>query len=128
MRSFALAFAFVFLVGCLGGGPAGPTPAEVNTTSGEGTGYLLFTAISDAPPENATVVSYNDSRLDGDGLVKRYVERTVANGGETYKFGKDRYDAVKAELSDLPRHDGVDFGYYVRYRGETVRLRLAVEE
>jgi len=128
MRPLALAFALVFLVGCLGGGASGPTASEVNTTGSEGTGYLLFTAVSDGPPENATVVSYDDSRLDGDESVKRYVEETVAGGGETYEFGADRYDTVKAELSDLPRHDGEGFGYYVEYQGETVHLRLAVEE
>jgi hypothetical protein len=118
----------VVLAGCGGAPPQPDTASPTQTTDGGETTYVLFTSTAEAPPENATVVRYNDSRLDGDELVKQYVERTVDEGGVSERFGKERHAELEAELSDLPRHDGSGFGYYVSYRGEIVRLRLIVEE
>lgn len=129
MRLNVLACALiVVLAGCGGGPPQTGTPSPTQTTAGGETTYVLFTSTVDESPENATVVAYNDSRLDGDDLVKEYVERTVEDGGLSERFEGERHDELEAELADLPRHDGAEFGYYVSYRGETVRLRLVVEE
>lgn len=129
MRGVVLASVLiVVLAGCGGGPPQTGTLSPSQTTDDGETTYVLLTSTAEAPPENATVVGYNDSRLDGDDLVKEYVERTVEEGGLSERFEGERHEELEAELSDLPRYDGAEFGYYVSYRGETVRLRLVVEE
>jgi hypothetical protein len=119
MKKMAILAAVVFLAGC-----SGPFVMESPT---ETSGYLVITATVDSVPDGAGI-SYNNSTLSGDSLLKGIIEDTYEQEGLTRDLAESEHDRLQSELSDVPRYDGDEFGYYFEYRNTTIRVRVVVEE
>lgn len=120
----------VLLVGCLGTGGA-PTEPSTRTPTPSGDGertYVVFTEkLSDAP-DGVTVVGFDNGTLRDDEMTKAYIVETYEDGGLTERIDDQQWTQLDAELRDVPRTDGANFGYYFEYRGESIRLYVGVEE
>jgi hypothetical protein len=84
--------------------------------------------IVETPPDGATVTNYNDSELQGDTTVKRLVREAYEAEQIRRDITEQEYGTIESELADIPRYDGGEFGYYVEYRGEIIRVWTLVEE
>lgn len=88
--------------------------------------------VVDAAPEEAPVVDFGDSpAAENDDLgevVTETVRTDARSAPASTELQGEEFDAARSALSELPRHDGDDPGYYVRHEGKTVRIQLFVEE
>lgn len=102
------------------------------TTDGAGTteptvvgGGKLLAYTASTPPENATVVNYTESRLGNATILTEVLGEAVRDGDAAVDVTRSELEPVDDALEDVPRHDGSEFGYYVRYDGTVVQLRVA---
>jgi hypothetical protein len=120
----------VLLVGCLGNGSVTTeSPTRTPTPSGDGERtYVVFTEKLPDAPDSVTVVGFNNSSLRGDEMTKEYIVKTYEEGGLTERVDGRTWTQLEAELQDVPRTEGTNFGYYFEYRGESIHLYIGVEE
>lgn len=104
------------------------TPTDTETPTAGAQGFIVSVAIVETPPEGATVTNYNDSELQGDTAVKRLVRDAYEADQIRRDITEHEYDTIETELEDVPRFDGGEFGYYIEYRGEIIRVWTLVEE
>lgn len=122
----------VLLAGCISGTTPTATETPIETRTPTETpnrtladyGYVVSCDIVESPPEDANVTAYNSSLLVGDTRVKRLLNETYDTESVWQDIDEEAFDALRTELSDLPRFDGDAFGYYIQYRGTIIRIRL----
>lgn len=116
------------VAGCGGTPGAPPTPsaetaepAPTTTATPEPAGFVSVKRIETAP-ENATVLSVNDSRLAGVEPVQTLIRRNRTN--IAHHLPKSELERVRREMPDEYRYGGGRFGWYITHRGELHRVRI----
>lgn len=125
---FGLVLLLVLSAGCTGIFGSQDTPTDTETPTAGAQGFIVSVAIVETPPDGAHVTNYNDSELQGDTTVKRLVREAYEAEQIRRDITGQEYDTIESELADVSRYDGGEFGYYIEYRGEVIRVRTLVEE
>lgn len=91
-------------------------------------GQIIAIVVDDVP-EKATVVDFNDSRLDGMPLVKEMVRDAVSGGSTGRTIDLDRAERLDDQLrEDLPYHqNGGGTGVYIKKEETVVRVSVEFE-
>jgi hypothetical protein len=111
---------------------SGTSSTTVKTADGTptiGGGDVYATPVVVAP-SNATTVSFNESAVAEGEVLRRLLDDAIAENGTVESLERESVLDVRDALDDLPHFDGDDgeFGYYVRYRGTVLRVRLLLHE
>ena len=70
----------------------------------------------------------DDSGIENSATITELLNETVATDSSvTNRYDETEIERIEAELSGVPRYDGDEFGYYVRYRGEMLQIRIIQE-
>ena len=88
---------------------------------------LLFASVVDEPPANATVINSTNDQIVDQPIIQETLEEAAMSGNVTKDLKPREYCQVRDALAELPEHDGQEFGYYIQYQGDLIRLQLAVE-
>ncbi|WP_139246712.1 hypothetical protein [Halogranum amylolyticum] len=60
-------------------------------------------------------------------IIQETLEEAAMSSNVTKNLESREYCQVRDDLAELPEHDGQEFGYYIQYHGDIIRLQLAVE-
>lgn len=116
-----------FVAGC--GGIAeetstpSPKPTEISstTTTPEPAGFVSVKVVETAP-DNATVISINNSSLTGIEPVQTLVRSDREN--VAHQLPKSELERVLREMPDMYRYGGDQFGWYITHQNELHWVRI----
>jgi len=86
-------------------------------------GRIEVTPVESAP-EGATVTNASSFRSTADELDRVLSKAAEENGTVRVEKSATEMETLERQLSDVPRYDGTQYGYYVRVDGQVFRLRL----
>lgn len=88
------------------------------------------TVSTESVPENATVVSSSDERLEDVPVLQEFLNQTVANERATRELTEEEQQRVSETFETLPEYTSATEpnGYYIDHDGTVVRVTRAYEE
>lgn len=99
--------------------PDSPVSTQTVTTTPQPAGWVEVEAV-DTVPENATVISANNSSVAHIEIVQSLLE---SNESAQY-LPEDELDAVETEMPHEYIFEGDRFGWYLRYNQNVYRVRI----
>lgn len=95
----------------------------VATTQTTNSGGKLLAYSVSTPPENVTVVNYTNTAIGNSTVLTKALRQAVEDGDAALNLEPSELKSVDKTLEDVPRYDGAEFGYYIRYDETIVQVR-----